>query len=295
MLIRERRTPVRASQLQIEGANDSHLRDWVNRLAIPRHFSVNRQNNAWVRAQIMEALEEFGFDVRLQGRFHNIVALPHEASCGRVTLIAAHYDSVPNCPGADDNASGLAVLLECARILGPHSSIGFVAFNAEEDGLLGSRDFVESGMSEMPTIVAVHVLEMVGYRGVSSQGERLPLPWIPRSLRTPDFIGLIAQGSSNAVVDLAAASGVSPELRVVAAKTWRPIHRLFPDLTRSDHFPFWNAGVRAVLWTDTGNFRNPHYHQASDTPDTLDYPFMRDVANLLCDVVAKEAFSGGEK
>src|SRR5262249_44631951 len=154
-----------------------------------------------------------------------------------LTLIAAHYDSVPNCPGADDNASGLAVLLECARILGSYSRIGFVAFNAEEDGLLGSRDFVERGMRELPSIVVVHVLEMVGYRGVASKGDRLPLPWIPKSLRRPDFIGLIAQGSSNAVIDLAAASAASPELRVVGAKTWRPIHRFLPDLTRSDHFP----------------------------------------------------------
>jgi hypothetical protein len=55
---------------------------------------------------------------------------------------------------------------------------------------------------------------------------------------------------------------------------------------RSDHLPFWNAGLPAVLWTDTGNFRNPHYHRASDTPATLDYAYMRDVAELVCDVVA---------
>ena len=286
MGIQERRATTEVTtRLTTDGADASLLRDWVNRLAIPRHFSVNRQNNIWVRTLITRTLEKLGFDVHLQGRFHNIVALPRQGSAESLTLIAAHYDSVPNCPGADDNASGLAVLLECARMLGPHSKIGFVAFNAEEDGLLGSSDFVERGMNEMPPIVAVHVLEMVGYRDIASRGERLPLPWIPRSLRVPDFIGLIAQGSSNAVVDVAAVSVVSPELRVVAAKTWRPIHRLFPDLTRSDHFPFWRAGFRAVLWTDTGNFRNPHYHQASDTPSTLDYPFMRDVANLLCDVV----------
>ena len=69
---------------------------------------------------------------------------------------------------------------------------------------------------------------------------------------------------------------------LVAAKTWGPLHRVFPDLTRSDHFPFWNAGLPAVLWTDTGNFRNPNYHRATDTPDTLDYGFMREVAELIC-------------
>jgi Zn-dependent M28 family amino/carboxypeptidase len=183
-------------------------------------------------------------------------------------------------------------MLECARIvaeLDSDSPIGFVAFNAEEDGLVGSRDFVANGLPALGLHVRqAHVLEMVGFRGRASGGtQRLPLPWVPRALEVPDFIGLLTRGRSNEVADLATRSTASHGLRVVAAKTWGPLHRLLPDLTRSDHFPFWNAGVPAVLWTDTGNFRNPHYHRPTDTPDTLDYPFMRDVAELLCDVVSK--------
>lgn len=268
------------------------LRRWVERLAIPRHIFANARNNAWVRDELAQAFERCGLSVRIQGAYRNVIALPRAATGQPMAFIAAHYDSVPDCPGADDNASGLAVMLECARVLAGTARdrpVGFLAFNAEEDGLLGSRDFVTSGLSDLRIdLRAVHVLEMVGFRGGSGVQE-VPLPWVPASLRTPDFIGLVAKGRSNAVVDLALKQRASPALRVLAAKTWGPLHRLVPDLARSDHFPFWNAGMPALLWTDTANFRNPHYHRATDTPDTLDYRFMRDVAELLCATVSEGA------
>jgi Zn-dependent M28 family amino/carboxypeptidase len=183
-------------------------------------------------------------------------------------------------------------MLECARLLERSSlrnAVGFIAFNAEEDGLLGSRDFVTHGLPRLRRRVSTtHVLEMVGFRHASSRAT-LPLPWVPASFDVPDFIGLIAKGRSNAIVDHAVTSRASPGLRIVAAKTWGPLHTVLPDITRSDHFPFWKAGIPAVLWTDTGNFRNPHYHRATDTPDTLDHAFMRDVAELLTAVVCTAA------
>lgn len=270
--------------------DELRLRRWVEHLAVPRHLFANARANAWVCAELASEFERQGLSVRLQGLYKNVVALPRNIDGRPLTLVAAHYDSVPDCPGADDNASGLAVMLECARILAQRDSgspIGFIAFNAEEDGLVGSQDFVTNGLPALGLHVhRAHVLEMVGFRaGTSSGTQRLPLPWIPSFLKAPDFIGLLAKGRSNEVARIATRSRVSRDLRVVAAKTWGPLHRLFPDLTRSDHFPFWNAGLPAVLWTDTGNFRNPHYHQPTDTPDTLDYAFMRDVAELLCDVL----------
>jgi hypothetical protein len=272
--------------------DEVRLRHWVERLAVPRHIRVNARNNAWVRAQIVSAFRQYGYQVRLHGRYRNVVALPR-LSRRPLVLVAAHYDSVPNCPGADDNASGLAVMLECARALaschGPRA-VAFVAFNAEEDQLAGSRDFVATGLADLPEPVAlVHVLEMVGFRSPTSLADSLPLPWTPSSLAVPDFIGLIAKGGSNAVAKMAVGSAAAPGLHIVAARTWGPLHRWFPDLSRSDHFPFWSAGMPAVLWTDTGNFRNPNYHRASDTPDTLDYRFMRQVAELLCALVSEEA------
>jgi Zn-dependent M28 family amino/carboxypeptidase len=293
MWIQERRG-VRDGRGVRRGAapDETQLRRWVEHLAVPRHFFANQRSNAWVCDELATEFERQGLSVQLQGPYRNVLALPGKADRRPVTLLAAHYDSVPDCPGADDNASGLAVMLECARILagrGESSPIGFVAFNAEEDGLVGSRDFVTNGLPALRLQVRrAHVLEMVGFRAGASGGtQRLPLPWAPRALEVPDFIGVLANGRSNEIADVATRSTASRSLRAVAAKTWGPVHRLLPDLTRSDHFPFWNAGVPAVLWTDTGNFRNPHYHRGTDTPDTLDYAFMRDVAELLCDVLSK--------
>lgn len=273
------------------------LMQWGERLAVPRHIFANARNNAWVRDQLAMAFEKCGLSVQLQGRYQNVVALPRAANGHPAVFIAAHYDSVPDCPGADDNASGLAVMLECARVLtgtgiAGNRPVGFIAFNAEEDGLLGSRDFVTNGLPALHINVhSVHVLEMVGFRGGSGAHQEVPLPWVPASLKIPNFIGLVGKGRSNASIDRAISQVVAPALQVRAAKTWGPLHRFVPDLRRSDHFPFWDNGIPALLWTDTGNFRNPHYHRTTDTPGTLDYEFMRDVAELLCATVSEEAQS----
>lgn len=295
MWIRERPSktvherPLRRGGLAPEVAR---LRAWVERLAVPRHVFANARSNAWVREELGAAFERCDLSVQLQGPYQNVVALPRMSRARPVTFVAAHYDSVPDCPGADDNASGLAVMLECARVLAPTGGpVGFIAFNAEEDGLLGSRDFVANLLPELrPLVRSVQVLEMVGFqsRVPREDVQRLPLPWVPASLEVPDYLALVAKGSSNGTVDGAVSSFAGRGVRLLAAKTWGPLHRLLPDIARSDHFPFWNAGLPAVLWTDTGNFRNPHYHRATDTPDTLDYAFMREVAALLCDVVARE-------
>ena len=296
LMIRERSVVTGRGTVHRSSPEEARLSEWTRRLAVPRHRVLHRRQNRWVREELARAFEAAGFGVRLQGEYENLVALPEGARGESLPLVAAHYDSVPFCPGADDNASGLAVMLECARVLGKgQAKVGFVAFNAEEDGLLGSQDFVRSGLGSLPcTVSSVHVLEMVGYRpGHSKERQALPFPWLPDRLKTPDFLGLVAKGATNRLIDAALDSEAAPKLRVLGAKTWGPLHRLFPDLARSDHFPFWNAGLSALLWTDTGNFRNPNYHRPSDTPDTLDYAFMRDVAELVCALIVAEQRPSG--
>jgi hypothetical protein len=298
LTIRERAERGAAGVQPLLAPGVDRLREWTERLAVPRHFSRHHRQNHWVGEELARAFEASGFVAQFQGEYRNVVALPKGADGEKISFVAAHYDSVPFCPGADDNASGLAVMLECARVLGAaKEKVGFIAFNAEEDGLLGSRDFVRSGLDALPCeLGAVHVLEMVGFRrrGISD-AQSLPFPWLPERLRTPDFVGLIAKGATNRLIDRALASPVAPSLRVLGAKTWGPLHRLFPDLARSDHFPFWSAGISALLWTDTGNFRNPNYHRPSDTPETLDYEFMRDVGELVCALIAAERPASGSR
>lgn len=272
----------------------ANLRLWVERLAIPRHIVANARNNRHVADVLATAFEALDLVVSRQGIYGNVVALPRRCEGQRVTFVSAHYDSVPHCPGADDNASGLAVMLECARMIqqqDPRAPVGFVAFNAEEDGLLGSRDFVERGLVELPCrLGTTHVLEMLGYRSAhDAPPSRPPLWWMPKSVRAQDYVALLGMGPSNKIVGRARKLQVSPNLRVLTAKTLAIAHKLAPDITRSDHMAYWERDVPATLWTDTGDFRNPNYHRASDTPSTLDYDFMTEITALVHAVVLDEA------
>lgn len=262
----------------VGGVAARELREWVSSLAVPRHRVANARGNALTRERLCDAFADEGLDVSVTGRFDNVVALPRRRRAGGLKLIAAHYDAVPHCPGADDNASGLAVLLASARRL-TDTDWGFVAFNAEEEGMLGSADFVATTLPGLGELEVIHVLEMLGARRGCTQ--RNPLPFRADAFRSADFIGLVGKGASNAVVRRVVASKASPQLRVLGARTFGPIDRLLPDLRRSDHAPFWDAGLPAVMWTDTADFRNPHYHRSSDTAETLDYEFMADVLSLL--------------
>jgi Zn-dependent M28 family amino/carboxypeptidase len=191
-------------------------------------------------------------------------------------------------PGADDNASAVAAMLACAKVcatLHPRPAIGFVAFNREEDDLAGSKDFVAHFLPEAGfKVAAIHVLEMVGYASSEPGSQRVPERLPIRMPKVGDFLGLLANRHSSHEADevLKTARSYLPDFPAMNLKVALGIERFFPVLARSDHAPFWEAGIPAVMWTDTSEFRNPHYHQASDTPETLDYTFLANVARLLC-------------
>jgi Zn-dependent M28 family amino/carboxypeptidase len=266
---------------------EAELREHVGWLSVRRHFRAQARENQRVGDRIGELLQGFGYRVEVQGPYRNVIA--HPPTPGPCTLVCAHFDSVPSTPGADDNGSGVAALLACARALGrldprARPNVGFVAFNCEEDGMLGSTDFVESHLPSSDLVVErAHVLEMIGYcsheRGSQRRPVKVPIP-MPD---TGDFLGLLGSGGSNRMVNelVKTAEAEIPELHVVGLKTYCGVDRLLPVLHRSDHSPFWKAGIPSVLWTDTAEFRNANYHGAGDRPATLDYRFLRQVTELL--------------
>lgn len=268
-----------------EPPNDSAawLARWTETLAVPRNFWAERRENLAIGDTLAEAFAGWGYDVRFQGAFRNVVALPRARRDEPLVLVGAHYDSVPRCPGADDNASGVAVLLAAARALSRSDApVGFVAFNAEENGLLGSRDFVDRGLHELAIRpLLAHVLEMVGFRSRVRGSQRLPFPWPTQRFDTADFVAIIGNAAASGALGRVMRSHASPRPRCVSLSQWVAMDSLLPDLRRSDHFPFWTKRIPALLWTDTADLRNPNYHRTSDTPDTLDYGFMAEVANLL--------------
>src|SRR5215203_162931 len=145
--------------------SSEQARAWVERIAVPRHFGAEPAQNKATADWLEETFQSFGYSVQRQGHFSNIIALPQQCS-GEVILVGAHYDSVPMCPGADDNGSAVAAMLGCAAACSlwrPELPLIFVAFNCEEDGLRGSRDFVETYLPTVNwNVRCAHVLEMVG-------------------------------------------------------------------------------------------------------------------------------------
>jgi Zn-dependent M28 family amino/carboxypeptidase len=262
-----------------------YLADIVKRLSFPRVCGTP-DNVGAEELVAAEFSKTFGSSFRV-GQTRNVCfGWPSEARI----LIGAHFDSVPNTPGADDNASAVAVMLGVAKALGSRKDVMYVAFNAEECELAGSREFVKEMAGEMKLLEQVHVLEMVGYRDRRPNSQKNPLPMI-QAPTTGDFLAVV--GNQGRIVDqiIEAAGSITVPVVGLALPPGLPlaaIQQISPHLLRSDHAPFWEKGIPAVMWTDTSEFRNPHYHQPTDTPDTLDYEFMEEVGTLLVGVVGAE-------
>jgi Zn-dependent M28 family amino/carboxypeptidase len=223
----------------------------------------------------------------VEGRlFRNVVGtIPGTTASQEEILVVAHYDTKPGTPGADDNASAVAAMIEAARGLAPigfQRTLRFVGFTLEEYGYLGSRHFARRARRERQQIVGVLDLEMVGF---TSRKQRLP-PGI-RARRTGDFIGVVGNRRSRSLVDafIASAQRAAPSLPVESLVVgWNGY--LLPIVRLSDHASFWDAGFPAVMITDTAFLRNPHYHLVSDTLDTLDLPFLTKVTTAVAATAA---------
>lgn len=263
------------------------LQQHVEQFSFPRDIWAQPRANRQICEWIADEFSSMGFSVEYQGKYRNIVAFPAEVS-RPIPLVCAHYDSLPNTPGADDNASGLAVMLEVARFASETgASVGFVAFNGEEHNLAGSRDFVEEHINNQTSkieFLVAHVLEMVGFTSSEKNSQTSPVCHMPLVPNVGDFIGLAANHNSITEIKkvLKAARTMEHSPPVVSLRSYFGFEKLIPDIYRSDHAPFWSACIPAILWTDTAEFRNPNYHKSTDTPDTINSEFMAKVTLLLC-------------
>jgi aminopeptidase YwaD len=200
-------------------------------------------------------------------------------------LIGAHYDAVPGTPGADDNATGVAVLLEMARAFSEQSAqypIRLIAFDLEEiftqSDTFGNVQYAKS-LQNQPLRLMI-ALESLGYCSHEPHSQRYP-PFLDRFYPNQgNFIMLI--GNLPTVLDMmhlsrgVRQSGVGAEWFPAGMKG-----KMVPDTRRSDHAAFWDRGDRAIMVTDTANLRNPHYHRASDRIETLDLDFLTQVCDGL--------------
>jgi Zn-dependent M28 family amino/carboxypeptidase len=185
-------------------------------------------------------------------------------------------------------------MLACAEAIArlkADAPICFVAFNCEETGYEGSRNFVEEYLPSAGYKVRhAHILEMLGYSSDAPGSQKVPTA-LPIEL--PDagnFLGLLSDQRSGKIMDnvLGEAGTGFPGFPVLGLEVPLGMEKCLPVLARSDHVPFWERQIPAVMWTDTAEFRNPNYHKPSDTPDTLNYGFLRKATELLVSTVAGE-------
>jgi len=223
------------------------------------------------------AVERLEYDV--SGiRCANLVAVRKGSACqGEILLLGAHYDSVIGSPGANDNASGVAALLEIARLfhaVEPVLTVRFVAFVNEEPPFFrtqqqGSMVYAEAARRRGDNIRLMVSLETIGC--YSDQPGSQSYPPLFR-LFYPDrgnFIGIVSDFSSRAAMRrLAQAFRAKSDFPLQTVSTFRFV----PGVSWSDHRSFWRQGYRAVMVTDTAPYRYRHYHARSDTPDKLAYP-----------------------
>lgn len=243
------------------------------------------------RTYLIRTLKQYGWSVTtqsLQGGV-NVVARQAEATSQSGTvLVVAHYDTVTRSPGADDNATGVAAALEVARLLRTRSSnpaLAIAFFDQEEQGLKGSLAFT-ANPANLRHLIGVINLEMMGYTcntpGCQSYPEGLPIS--PPSDRG-NFLGVVGDLEHENLLhafQLAHNSQLPPLVTVPVP--FKGV--LTPDVLRSDHAPFWARNIGAVMVGDTANFRNPHYHQPSDTLDTLDINFFTQATQIVVNATA---------
>ncbi|MEG4318007.1 MULTISPECIES: M20/M25/M40 family metallo-hydrolase [unclassified Microcoleus] len=292
-------SPLTAEKNAVEGPQIDPSRLWkhVETLAGEREGERAR---SFTRDYISQQLKSLGFSPELQqfDRGINIFAerKGSDSNAGAI-LVAAHYDTVQYSPGADDNATGVAAVLEVARLLGSRGTartLQVAFFDREEIGLLGSLAFAGSP-ARLKNLQGAIVLDMIGYACHTPGCQRYPegltaQPFLEAAgVTSPDkgeFIAVVGDAEHPLLLGTFAESGTTNLPAVVALPV--PLKGvLTPDVLRSDHAPFWYKGVGAVLVTDTANLRSPHYHQSTDTLATIDRPFFTGSAQIVVNAAAK--------
>jgi Peptidase family M28 len=237
------------------------------------------------RRYILKSLQDSGWtaqEIPFEGGV-NIVAEKAGTGTGSI-LLGAHYDTVERSPGADDNATSVATVLEAARLFNSPTprTLKLLFFDLEEAGLIGSKTFV-TNLAQTDDLKGTVILEMLGYAcaeaGCQSYPAMLPVP--PPSDRG-DFLAVIGNQGHPALLNSFTSQPSLPPVFTLAVPT---LGDFTPDLVRSDHAPFWKKGLGAVFVTDTANFRNPHYHQPTDTVETIDREFFLGSAQIIVNAV----------
>lgn len=282
-------------QALVDQVSEQGVYDRLNQIAIKRHHSVAPQGLNQVRDTLLNAFAQYGLQVEQQNTTYQGATYPnvigrqggwvHEDT---TYIVDAHYDGVTQGPGADDNATGVAATLEIARILSQiptRKSLRYIGFCFEEQGLVGSNEYVnKGGIKSWEKVRGVLNMEMIGYHSSDINSQTIPPGFdilfpaataeIESQLNRGNFLIVVGNTASEPLIStyLQAAETYVPQLRTISLAV--PGNgQIAPDLRRSDHSRFWDAGYPALMLTDGAETRNKNYHTAKDVVDSLFMPF----------------------
>jgi len=266
------------------------LTQHLNEIVRDRHPYFSSGGHFFIQQYICDQFQQWGklekHHFSFQGNTHTNYILnldPSNPTEQPPVLLAAHYDSVPGTPGADDNGTGVAVLLELIREFAktPLSvPLRFIAFDLEEYGMVGSEIYAEQLKEKNEKIGLMFSLEMLGYCSNEPNSQNYP-PGLEKFYPdTGNFIGFIGNLKTTQETRFFSRqmqnSGTPSEWLSV------PFSGEMVSETRlSDHASFWDQGYKAIMVTDTSFMRNPNYHKPSDTIETLDLDFLTGVSHGL--------------
>lgn len=262
----------------------------------PRDY-VEREALAAARDYISASFEALGYEPTLETfvvsgtEVSNVVAeRPGNGRAEEIVVVGAHYDTAPGTRGANDNGSGVAALLELARVFAefePERTIRFIAFTNEEPPFfdtdeMGSAVHAANADARGDDIVAMISLETMGSYSDEHGSQRYPPPFGFFYPSEGNFVAFVGNVQSRAFIRWAV--GAFRESARVPSEGAAAPGRL-PGVFWSDHAPFWEYDVPALMVSDTAPFRYEHYHRWSDTPDRIDYETLAVVVEGLVPVL----------
>ncbi|MCH7516576.1 MAG: M28 family peptidase [Bacteroidetes bacterium] len=256
--------------------------------------NIQQYTNLCAAADFIElSFEQAGYEVKRQsyevmGRTcYNIeVEISGNEQTNEIVIVGAHYDTVFDCPGANDNASGVAALLALAKVFSGKKisrSLRFVAFVNEEppffqSGMMGSMVYARRCKERHETIVAMLSLETIGYYSEQANSQHYPFPVGFFYPSIGNFVAVVGNLSSGGLVRKVIASFRRQVQFPSEGGAWPGI---ITGVGWSDHWAFWKMGYSAIMITDTALFRYPYYHSALDTPDRICYDHLTHVVEGL--------------
>ena len=286
--------PLRDSEVELRDRLKNHVSALAERIGERnlKHDDALRASVEFIETELRGAglqIEEQEYKVSGKSVKNIEVEIRGSARPDEIVVVGAHYDSVFGSPGANDNASGVAALLELAREFKNkevNRTLRFVAFVNEEPPYfqteeMGSRVYARRSREKAENIVAMVSLETIGYYSDAENSQVYPFPFSLFYPSVGNFIGFVGNTSSRPLVRRSIKTFRDDGFpsQGVAAPGW------LTGIGWSDQWSFWKEGYQAIMITDTAVFRYPYYHRRSDTAEKLDYDRMVRVVSGLSRVI----------